>query len=380
MNIKQQDVIFLTKQFDVLDLASDEGYKNALSAHTFKCEHEGCDAEGTASDTVPAYGRDGKKVRVPLFSTFQLKVEKQLQGRDGNPVIDRDTGTVVTRQVVVLRQILCRKHADLNEPAAKKAGFFVQVYPLPANLDFLRRMGQEKVARDTAKEFFTAMAKGTKTVEDGLASGFILSLPPEGEETKPDENGELPNVLAIKGRLVGLIPVQAAKSYMAARKTDTELFNRAGLYLYWTTLAQARVLAEEHATKQAAWQAKMSGRETERKAREAEQAAAAARSQDLFAGLAAKFNLRAPEPAPRGNGDRRSKPREKRGEPRQAKKQELPPEASAQIREELEVHAEVVATAPQVASPEVVEVEPRGSQPPTLTASLASLAVSHDKR
>ncbi len=371
---QNNDAIFLTPQFDQLDLATPEGYKHALTAHTFRCEHEGCDAEGTADATLNVVYHRGKKVRAALFSTFQMKVEDTVKDRrTGNPIIDRDTGTVVTRDKVVLRQILCRKHAEMSEPAAKKAGFQVKVYPLPANLDFLRRMGQDSIQRDLAKEFFLALIKGEKSIEDGMKAGFITALPPEGEETKPDRNGDLPNILAHKGQMVGLVSGTAAKSYHNARKANTELFSQSGYYLYWCTMSQAKALAEEHAANQAKWLADQAEREADNKRRAEARAEAVAASNNLFAGLAKRFGLKAEPSAPKG-GDRRRKERDRRDDPKSSKP-EVTPAAADQIAEELSaLDTEVV-----VPTMMIEEEEPRGSQPPTLTASLGSLATSRSK-
>lgn len=380
-NQKQNDVIFLTEQFEGLDLSTTEGYKDALTSHVYKCEQDGCDVEGTADTTVNAHARDGRKFKAPLFYTFQMKVEKQVTDRrTGNPIIDRDTGVVVTRQVVVLRQILCKKHAEIAEPAAKKAGFFVQVYPLPANLDFLRRMGQERVQRDNVRDLFVAMAKGQKTLADGIKASLILSLPPEGEEIKADDNGELPNILAIKGQLVGLVAPSDVRSYMAARKSNQELFDSAGFYLYQTpTLAMAKERADEHARKVADWKARDAVRKAEEEARAAARAEAEAQSQNIFANMAKQLGLKAPAAttAPKG-GDRRKKDRDRRDSGPKPTKPEVTPEAATQIAEEL------MAAAPdttEVPAPEEIEVEaPRGSQPPTLSAPIGMIAATRNKQ
>lgn len=373
----QNDRPILTEQFDTLDLTTDEGYRHALTVHTFRCEAEGgCDVEGTADAVIPYVMKNGKKVKGALFGVLQLKAEKTVY-KDGVPVIE--DGTVLVRERVMLRQILCRKHGEAmldNRASALKAGFSkMEIFSLPENLEFLRNLGQKKIRRDLAKEFFLAFAMGGKTLEDGMKAGFVSALPPEGEELKPEEKtGCIPQILSVRDRLVGIVSSEHARSYMFVRRENTELFNDAGLYMYYCPLAQAKALAAERAEKTAAWKAKRAQQEADEKKRAEDRAADAAKSRNMFAGFAKMFGLKAPEldAAPKG-GDRRKKERGERRDGPKPSKPEVTPEAAAQIAEELE--AADTAEVPEESTLEIEE--PQGSMASgPLTAPLGVLATS----
>lgn len=381
-------------------------FEAMLKSHKFTCDHTDveedtgkvlwkCTNEPVLANSAVKHQRGGRTIEDPMlyFAEIAAMVGLETVHPDGTrtPVRDRHIGEIMTERRVAWCGVFCypclKRLLEDMAATAKQAGepgsgvpegtYFdpknrecYERYGLYEHLNWLRGEVASEMRGRAAVAFFLAFARGEKTLEEAFQEGFLKPLPPEGEDLPKDAKGLVTHhPLAVGVDIVGVMSHDHAEGYDARRKADEEakrLFNRAGMFLYWCSIADARKRIAE-------WSA---GRPPKRGQPstpvDGPKVATMASRIKRNLGLGQPM---VPVPAAKssGNGnDRRHAPRVKRDGPKPPQRQDEAPDARAQIDEGLAEAqaAREAAKAKRAAEPE----EPRGSKPSKPMATLGEIA------